>query len=171
VAPRPPQVAGSDPALTEGQRAFLAGLTAAERERFEALPAKVRAKHLQMFSAGGDEVIRRHVLATLQPPRPRSAIPTPEDDVATLLAAVAEGRSPNAALSLAGRLARELGDHKSFRYYLAKAEEAAVGKRPLESLADAYRQSRHPQAKNPAALFVHALGAWDNRSRAGQGGA
>jgi hypothetical protein len=170
VPPTPPQVTGIKPALTVGQRAFLASLTAAERERFDALPVKARGKHLAMFTAGGDETIRRHVLATLKPPRERGAIPTPEDDVPTLLAAVGEGRSPNAALSLAGRLARELGDHKSFRYYLARAEEAATGKRPLESLADAYRQSRNPRAKNPGALFVHALGAWDNRSRAGQGG-
>jgi hypothetical protein len=152
--------------LTEGQAAFLAGLGAEERARFEALPATTRAKHLEMLRFGGDAVILAHVMATLRPPRPRAPIPTPEDPVPNLLEALASG-NPNAPMAMAGRLAREFSDRASYRFYLGKCDEVLTGQRAIESLESAYLQATGPKAKSAAKVFVHAVKAWDAQHGAG----
>lgn len=148
--------------LTDGQEAFLAGLGAEERARFDALPSATRAKHLEMLRFGGDPAILAHILATLRPPRPRSPIPTPEDPVPRLLESLASG-NPNAPMAMAGRLAREFGDRSSYRYYLGKCDEVLTGHRAVESLESAYRQAIGPKAKSPAKVFTHAVKVWDAR--------
>lgn len=66
---RPPAPPDHAPALTPGQVAWLAALTAAERARFDALPERSRARFLEWHRAGvnPDPILAGEVARLLRP--------------------------------------------------------------------------------------------------------
>ena len=81
---RPPAPPDHAPALTPGQVAWLAALTAAERARFDALPERARARYLEWHQAGvnPDPILAGEVARLLRPKvRPASG-PSPGEPFA-----------------------------------------------------------------------------------------
>jgi hypothetical protein len=155
------------PGLTEGQATFLAGLGPDERARFDALAEKTRMHLLRGFRFGADPVAQREASRILAPPKPRTPLASADDPPATILAALVSG-DHGADLAFAGRLAREFGDHKSFKYYVSRAREVLTGDRAIGSLESAYRQACGPKAKDPGKVFTHALKTWDHQNPSGK---
>jgi hypothetical protein len=54
-------------------------------------------------------------------------------------------------------LASALQDRKSYSGFKARCEEAWRGELPVERLVAAYEQATGPKARNPGAIFMHAL--------------
>ena len=57
---------------------------------------------------------------------------------------------------MAGRLATELGDVRSFNYYRSVAESVCSRQQPVEVLVSAWRQAIGPKAARPGAVFATA---------------
>jgi hypothetical protein len=121
-------------------------LTPAQQQRLDELNPVRRAQVLTWLATGDPILVgeARRVLAPC-----RAAQPPPRD-LAELIAR--RGEDPAYAPLLAKGLAVELGDPTSFAYYWKVAHQAAPG-----ALLEALRQSRNPEARAPAKVFVHAL--------------
>jgi len=135
------------------------GLAPAEQARFAELPEKTRARALELLATGAP-ILVKEARRLLAPPAPRE--PSPESiPLADLLMSL-PGR-PDRVAAAAGRIARELNDHRSFGFYQSVA--AAVCRREVssEALVMATREGLNPKAKRPGAVFATA---WKREARA-----
>lgn len=80
VPPRPPMPPAPAPALTPGQVAWLAALTAAERARFDALPERSRARFLEWHREGvnPDPILAGEAARVLRPEVRSAPGPSPD---------------------------------------------------------------------------------------------
>jgi hypothetical protein len=69
---------------------------------------------------------------------------------------------PDLVAAVAGRLATELGDVRSFNYYRSVAELVCARQQPAEVLVNAWRQGTNPKAARPGAVFATA---WKRESQ------
>ncbi len=152
----PAQVAPPE-SYTATQLEFLAGLTEAQRARFDELsPGKRReviAPHAHRLC---DDPAHRSETARALAPRRSAAAFKPVLTVEDAVEAIVAGSRPATAM-LATLLAREFADQKSWPFFdqvgglLLEYPASAAG------FLDALRQARNPGAKNPGAVLVHAL--------------
>lgn len=125
-------------------------LSPPEQARLRDLPPATREKVLE-WVALGDPILLGEARRLLAPPRP--AGPSPGQlSTAELLTAL-PGR-PDWVIFAADRLARELGDQKSFRYFEGVALAVSRREQPPEALIRAWEQGQNPQARNPGAVFA-----------------
>ncbi|HMB03273.1 MAG TPA: hypothetical protein VKP69_05970, partial [Isosphaeraceae bacterium] len=126
-------------------------LTAEQQARLDALPATTRDQVLTWLLTG-DRILVAEAKKKLVPPRPRPEAPQ------TLPELLANIRADPSFPSLAADwLASSLQDRKSYSGFKARCEEAWRGELPVPRLLSAYEQATGPRAKNPGALFMHAL--------------
>jgi hypothetical protein len=148
----------SPPAPTAPDPKVLIGLTPQEQVRLQELPAAAREQILQWIALG-DAILLKEARNRLAPPRtpepPPAALPTP-----ALLASL-PGRHDRIA-QVAGRLAADLGDQKSYRYYQALARAVSSREQPAEALISAWQQGKSPKARRPGAVFATA---WKRETR------
>jgi hypothetical protein len=152
--PAPSAIPTPTPAAPRPTPAAIAAgtaLSAEEAARLEALSPATRERVLA-WVASGDRVLLAEARKLLTPPRPR---PTPPATLPELLSRVTE--DPAFVPMAAHALADEFGDQKSVAGFKARLEEAWRGERPAEALVDAFRQASGPKARNPGAVFMHAL--------------
>jgi hypothetical protein len=89
----------------------------------------------------------------LAPPPPRE--PPPSALATAELLAGLPGR-PDRVAAAAGRLAVELGDPRSYAYFLRVAGSVCARQQPATVLVNAWRQGMSPKAKSPGAVFAMA---------------
>jgi hypothetical protein len=127
-------------------------LTAPEQARLRELPEPAREQVLRWL-ATGDRICVGEARKLLAPP------PPPEPPPCTLPTAELlwglPGR-PHLVAAVAGRLAMELGDARSFNFYRSVAEAVCSGRQPAEVLLSAWRQAIGPKAALPGAVFTTA---------------
>jgi hypothetical protein len=115
-------------------------LTAPEQARLREMPEPGREQVLRWL-ATGDRICTEEARRLLAPPRPPEpppwSLPTAE-----LLSGL-PGR-PDRVSAVAGRLATELGDVRSFNYYRSVAESVCSRQQPVEVLVSAWRQGTSP---------------------------
>jgi hypothetical protein len=102
--------------------------------------------------ATGDPILVTDALAKLAPPPRR---PVEPETLPELLGRIRE--DPSFPTKAADWLMRAFDDAKSYSGFKARCEEAWRGERPVAELLDAYRQATGAKAKNPGAIFMHAL--------------
>lgn len=100
----------------------------------------------------GDSILIAEARRLLVPPREK--IPAP----ATLPDLLARIQEDPAFVPLAAQaLSLEFRDAKSFSGFKVRLEEAWRGEISVEALTSAYRQAASGKARNPGAVFMHAL--------------
>jgi hypothetical protein len=159
-SPAPPAALAPILAPNSAPSVEVPGLTPPEQARLVELPEPTRARVLELLATGAP-VLVKEARRLLTPPAPRE--PSPESiSLADLLASL-PGR-PDRVATAAGRLARELGDHRSFGFYQSVA--AAVCRREVssEALVMATREGLNPKANRPGAVFATA---WKREARIG----
>jgi hypothetical protein len=127
-------------------------LTAAEQARLRELPEAAREQVLRWL-ATGDRICMEEARRLLGPPRPPEPPPWSLPTAELLLGL--PGR-PELVAAVAGRLAVELGDVRSFNYYRSVAELICARRQPAEVLVSAWRQATGPKASRPGAVFATA---------------
>jgi hypothetical protein len=127
-------------------------LTAPEQARLRELPEPAREQVLRWL-ATGERICVGEARKLLAPPPPQEpppwSLPTAE-----LLSGL-PGR-PDLVAAVAGRLATELGDVRSFNYYRSVAELVCARRQPVEVLVSAWRQAIGPKAACRGAVFATA---------------
>ena len=127
-------------------------MTAPEQARLREMPEPGREQVLRWL-ATGDRICTEEARRLMAPPRPPEpppwSLPTAE-----LLSGL-PGR-PDRVSAVAGRLATELGDVRSFNYYRSVAESVCSRQQPVEVLVSAWRQAIGPKAVRPGAVFATA---------------
>ena len=137
-------------------RELVPDLTAAQQVRFEKAGRKGRLGIIQRAELKDtDPVARKEFDRLMNPQRPVAPIPTREDAWSTIRAALMR-RDPEAIAPAVGRIAQELGDHKSIKFYELCVKDVVLGARPIEDLDDTLRQAMNPKARNRGAVFVTA---------------
>ncbi len=126
-------------------------LPSEHQARLAELPAASRDQVLTWL-ATGDPILVNEARKLLAPPRPR---PEPPRTLPETLARIRE--DPAFPALAANGLAEAFDDRRSYSGFLARCTEAWRGELPAERLVSAYDQARGPRAKNPGALFMHAL--------------
>jgi hypothetical protein len=129
------------------------GLTPGQQSRLAELPDATRDRVLTWLALD-DPILRREAERLLVPRHVTRPIEGPKT-VPELIERL--GESPGYPVMGASWIARELGDMKSQAYYTKVLTECWAGTRSPESVLEAYRQASGPKAKNPGAIFVHAL--------------
>jgi hypothetical protein len=160
ASPTPPAAPALPLAPRPAPPVEVPGLTPAEQARLAELPEPTRARVLELLATGAPILIKE-ARRLLTPPAPRE--PSPESiPLADLLMSL-PGR-PDRVASAAGRLARELGDHRSFGFY--QSVSAAVSRRenPAEALVMALAEGLNPKSRRPGAVFASV---WKRESTAG----
>jgi hypothetical protein len=126
-------------------------LTVEQQARLEALPATARDLVLTWLLTG-DRILVAEAKKKLVPPRPRPESPRTLPEV---LGRIRE--DPSFPALAADWLSSALQDRKSYSGFKARCEEAWRGKLPVERLLSAFEQATGPKARNPGAIFMHAL--------------
>ena len=143
----PPASPSAPPALDPK---VLVGLTPQEQVRLQELPEVARDRVL-VWVASGDSILLKEARKLLAPPRPPEppawSLPTPE-----LLASL-PGR-PDRIAPVAGRLAEDLGDPRSYGYYQSLACAVSSREQPAEALIRAWQQGMSPKAERRGAVFA-----------------
>lgn len=152
-----PTVAASDrPASAQpafgAALANLDGLTAAEQQRLWELPEARRQQVLRWLELG-DRICLGEARALLAPP---CAPEPPPWSLGTLELLEGLPGRPDRVAHAAGRLAAELGDQRSYRYYLKLAESVCRRQHPASALVSAWREGVNPQSQRPGAVFATA---------------
>ena len=132
--------------------AGLSKLSEAEQARLWELPEKTRGRVLQWLALNDSACLKeaRKLLAPAQPAEP----PVWSLETSELLRSL-PGR-PDRLSAAASRLAKDLKDARSYRYYLQVAESVCRRQYPAECLIQAWREGRNPQATKPGAVFSTA---------------
>src|SRR5512135_1935068 len=126
-------------------------LTPEQQARLDALPAATRDLVLTWLLTG-DAILVAEAKKKLAPPPRRPEAPRTLPEV---LGRIRE--DPSFPSLAADWLASALGDRKSYSGFKARCEEAWRGDLPVERLLSAYEQATGPKARNPGAIFMHAL--------------
>jgi hypothetical protein len=144
----PPPVPRPEPATPA---APCVPLTPEQQVRLAELPAAARDQTL-IWLATGDPILMAEARKRLVPPRPRA------DPPRTLPEALGRVREdPSFPALAADWLARAFNDRKSYGGFLARCSEAWRGEIEVEQLLSAFNQAMGPRAKNPGAVFMHAM--------------
>ena len=155
--------------LTAGQAAFLAGLSAEERTRFDAWPVERQAKALVPHLQGVDPVIARSTRLKLAPPKQEAPVLIPAITVPALLGQIARGDLAGASKA-AEWMCRDFGSEKDRRLwgqFSLIVMAVARGTLALEPVVEAYlwatmedterRKRGLPPVQNRGALFWRVL--------------
>ena len=166
IVPEPEPTTGTPnvEGMILGQREFLAKLGGEGlRAAFDAQPENERIKMMEWFKHGHDPILWREATRRLGPRGAARPIPKDTDPLPALWEALAR-RDPEAVAPMTSRLVRAFGnDRKSFRGIMARVGEVVTGVREVESLIDAFRQAMGGKARNPGAVFMHALKVCDHQ--------
>jgi hypothetical protein len=142
----------STPAITPNHGPPPVVLAAQEQARLRELPEPAREQVLRWL-ATGDRICVGEARKLLAPPPPPEPPPW-SLSTAELLSGL-PGR-PDRVAAVAGRLATELGDVRSFNFYRSVAESVCSRQQPVEGLVSAWRQAIGPKAVRPGAVFATA---------------
>lgn len=145
-------------ALTEGQRNFLENLPADRRERFDAMPLKLRDHILSGFAHGPDRAAQTEADRMLAPKAPPRRHLEPEDPMPTILEAMGR-RDAEAIPVFVAKMSRHFNDFKSSKYYRSVGKDLVTGQLSIEDVESALRQATGPKSKDGPKVFVHALKA------------
>jgi hypothetical protein len=127
-------------------------LTPPEQVRFWEASGAIQKRVLRWLELG-DPICLGEARKLLAPPPPPE--PPPQALETEALLSGLPGR-PDRIAAVAGRLAEELGDPKSYHYYHSVAELVCRREQPPKSLIAAWRQGRDPRASRPGAVFATA---------------
>jgi DNA-binding MarR family transcriptional regulator len=165
----PPEPTPPAPSLTEGQAAFLAGLSPDERARFDGWPVERRAKALAPHARGLDPVIARDCRSKLAPPSETSPATIPVLTVPEVLGQVAAGDVASAGKA-AEWMCRDFGlpaDRGLWGQFNLIVMAIGRGRLNLADVIEAYNQAVEtdverrkrnlPPVKNRGAKFWSAL--------------
>jgi hypothetical protein len=151
----PSLLSNSIPALP----ALVLRLSAPEQARYVELSEANRARVLELLATEAPVLIREARRRLI--PRPAAEL-TPESIPLDDLLRGLPGR-PDRLATAAGRLARELGDHRSYQFYQSVAAAVCRRAAPAEALVMALTEGMNPMAKRPGAVFAHV---WRRESSA-----
>jgi hypothetical protein len=159
-----PEVETPDHAVADNQmisvpNSSVLDLTSPEQARLTELSEATRARVVELLATGAPILIKEARRLLMPRPAPE---PSPETMALDDLLRGLPGR-PDRVASAAGRLARELGDHRSYGFYSSVAASVSRRENPAEALVMALAEGMNPMAKRPGAVFAHA---WKLESRA-----